>query len=54
MADITKCTNSECELKEHCYRWTAKSNEYWQSVRKYEFTIDDEGRLDCENLLIKR
>lgn len=31
MADITKCTGDYCELKESCYRYKAKDNEYRQA-----------------------
>jgi len=31
MADITKCEGIDCPLKENCYRFTAKDNEYRQS-----------------------
>ena len=31
MADITKCKGEYCLLKEKCYRYTAKDNEYRQS-----------------------
>lgn len=28
MADITKCANTSCTIKENCYRFTAKASEY--------------------------
>jgi hypothetical protein len=31
MADITMCKGNYCPLKESCYRYTAKPNEYRQS-----------------------
>jgi hypothetical protein len=31
MADITMCTGTGCDKKEHCYRHTAKACEYRQS-----------------------
>lgn len=31
MADITKCNGTGCDMKDRCYRYTAKSNEYRQS-----------------------
>lgn len=31
MADITKCKGTGCDMKDRCYRYTAKSNEYWQA-----------------------
>ena len=48
MSDISKCKNSQCPLKEHCYRWTAPADEYWQSYSDFEFKILDDGRVDCE------
>lgn len=36
MADITKCSNSEkCPRKDTCYRHTAPSNPYRQSMATY-------------------
>lgn len=31
MPDISKCFGAHCEVKESCYRYTAPSNDYWQS-----------------------
>jgi len=31
MSDITKCKGTNCQVKEHCYRYTAKANKLWQS-----------------------
>jgi hypothetical protein len=31
MSDITKCHGDNCPVKEDCYRFTAKPDEYWQS-----------------------
>lgn len=31
MTDITKCEDKECNLRNKCYRYTAKSNPYYQS-----------------------
>jgi hypothetical protein len=31
MPDITMCEGKDCPLKEDCYRYTAKPNEYRQS-----------------------
>jgi len=33
--DITKCINTQCPLKENCYRWTAKADEYSQSYASF-------------------
>jgi len=29
--DITMCSGKDCPFKEKCYRYTAPSNEHWQS-----------------------
>jgi hypothetical protein len=42
MPDITMCDNTQCELKEKCFRFMAKPNEYRQSY--YE---DDVRNEDC-------
>ena len=31
MADITMCSGEKCQLKENCYRYTAKPNEFRQA-----------------------
>lgn len=31
MPDITMCMGTGCPLKDKCYRYTAKPDEYWQS-----------------------
>lgn len=36
MADITKCQGRNCKLKETCYRYTAKSDEYWQAWSEFD------------------
>lgn len=38
MADISKCFGKGCKLKELCYRYTAKADEYMQS-----YVMADEG-----------
>jgi hypothetical protein len=43
MPDITKCSPSDCKIKENCYRYTAKPNENWQSYS--DFAKVDK---DCE------
>ncbi|MFS0657450.1 hypothetical protein AB1L07_02330 [Niallia alba] len=36
MADLTKCSNKKCEMKEICYRNTATDNIYAQSYAYFE------------------
>jgi hypothetical protein len=31
MTDICKCKGTDCPLKETCYRFTAKSDDFYQS-----------------------
>jgi hypothetical protein len=44
MTDITKCTNEDCLLKEKCYRWTAKDDQYDQSYGYFAPDKDGECR----------
>jgi hypothetical protein len=36
MADISKCANKDCKLKELCYRFTAPDNEFYQSYSDFK------------------
>jgi hypothetical protein len=36
MADITKCSNDECNIKDKCYRYTAPDNDEWQSYATFK------------------
>jgi hypothetical protein len=31
MSDITKCNGTDCPVKKNCYRFTAKSDDVYQS-----------------------
>jgi len=42
MTDISKCTGINCKLKDLCYRFTAKQNEFRQSYFA-ETPIDKNG-----------
>lgn len=44
MADITKCLNENCHIKQKCYRWTAPSDDY-QSYADFKPNEDD----TCDN-----
>lgn len=35
MADITMCTNTECQHRGSCYRYLAKPNTYSQAISFY-------------------
>ena len=36
MPDIVKCQNSDCPLKEQCYRWTSEPSEFLQAYNRFE------------------
>lgn len=38
MADISKCLNDKCPIKENCYRWTCKPKEFNQQYMILLFT----------------
>lgn len=44
MADITMCQDKDCPMKDHCYRYTAIANEYYQSY----FTESPRKDLQCD------
>lgn len=49
MPDITKCEGRQCELKETCYRYTSKPNEYRQSYfTSPPLYINQLGEHQCE------
>ena len=48
MADITKCTGTDCKIKESCYRYTAKSSPYSQSWFMGGIIII-ESKHDCDD-----
>jgi len=49
MPDISLCTNTDCPLKEVCYRQTAVPNPYRQSYSKFKLVKDEEkGVAYCE------
>ena len=52
MADITKCDGVGCPLKEKCYRFTAKDNEYGQSY--FTETPYNKETKTCEYLWIRQ
>ena len=44
MIDITKCKGTDCPLKEHCYRYMATDNPFYQT---YYFDVPFEDG-ECE------
>jgi len=51
MADITKCTNDECPLRNGCYRYTAPNDEIQQWYSKFNFFEIEINEYGCEYLL---
>jgi hypothetical protein len=47
MSDITKCTDSKCPSREHCYRWLAKPDPHGR--QSYADFNRDEGEEKCED-----
>ena len=43
MADITKCTSTECPQRETCYRAQAKADPLWQSYSNFEYVCNEES-----------
>jgi hypothetical protein len=48
MSDITKCNGDGCLIKDHCKRFTAIENKFYQS-----YFVDppfelEEGKFDCK------
>jgi hypothetical protein len=46
MSDISKCDGHDCPVKEHCFRFTAPSNEYQQSYGSFQY---DHVKGTCED-----
>lgn len=45
MPDISMCTGEDCKLRDTCYRFTAKPNEFMQSYFG-KSPIKDDGTCD--------
>lgn len=54
MADITKCCNKNCKIKEQCYRFTAKSNPYWQSFANFNDGKKIADKKECSSFYLDR
>lgn len=50
MADITKCANKKCKIKESCYRYTANDG-YWQSYANFKDGKTIKDKKECEHYL---
>ena len=46
MPDITMCKPQYCELREHCYRYMAIPNEYWQSYADFSYDRNNDTKND--------
>ena len=46
MADISKCANKKCPLKEKCKRWRIPAHTY-QTYTDFKFTVDKKGKAYC-------
>jgi len=46
MADISKCKDEACPSKLKCYRFTAPSNDYWQSYGSFQ-RKENEDNCNC-------
>jgi len=40
MPDISMCNNSDCKVKDKCYRYMAKPD-YWQAYSNFFYEKDD-------------
>ena len=50
MADITKCANKKCKIRNECYRVLAKDG-YWQSYAEFNKGKEIKNKKDCEFFL---
>ena len=51
MADITMCKGDRCTMKETCYRYKAKVNEYRQSYfaeAPHKDKVDEDNNTICK------
>lgn len=53
MADITKCANKKCKIKEQCYRYTAPDS-YWQSYAEFNKDKSIKDKKECDNFILDR
>jgi len=47
--DITKCSVTNCPVKEKCYRFTAPASQYQSYFVIPPIKTTEEGKLDCEH-----
>lgn len=51
MADISKCANENCKIKDSCYRHTAPES-YWQSYMMFGDNKPIENKKECKDFWI--
>lgn len=51
MADITKCANKNCKIKDSCYRYNV-ADSYWQSYADFNNSKEIKEKKDCEYFYI--
>jgi hypothetical protein len=51
MADITKCKGTNCPIKQNCYRYTAKEDEFYQAYFTVVPLKNDECDMYWERLM---
>ncbi len=52
-ADITKCSNENCVMKEKCYRYTVPQKEYNQSFQKFVPKRNSIDNFKCDLLYVR-
>ena len=50
MADISKCTGKNCEIKEKCYRFMARDG-YWQAYADFNKGKKIKTEKECKDYL---
>lgn len=51
MADITKCQNKNCKIKDTCYRYTATDG-YYQSYANFNNNKTIKDKKECKHFWI--
>lgn len=57
MPDISMCAHRNCPLRHNCYRHAdsgTKPNPYRQSYAVYTPTIDEDGKVGCDDYWPRR
>lgn len=51
MADISKCANKKCKIKNECYRHTAPDG-YWQSYMMFGNNKEIKDKKECKDFIL--